>query len=66
MGAVVARVNSVEVGEVNVVDAGDGKALAAYVAGYPAMVKQVLEELRATTGVDVTGTLARRTQEVRS
>jgi flotillin len=66
VGAVVARVNSVEVGEVNVVDAGDGKALAAYVAGYPAMVKQVLEELRATTGVDVTGTLARRTQEVRS
>ena len=50
----------------SVVDAGDGKALAAYVAGYPAMVKQVLEELRATTGVDVTGTLARRTQEVRS
>ena len=34
-------------------------ALAAFVSGYPAMVKQVLQELSATTGVDVTGTLAR-------
>jgi flotillin len=59
VATVVARVNSVEVGEVTVIDRGDGKALAAFVSGYPAMVKQVLEELRATTGVDVTGTLAR-------
>lgn len=66
VGAVVTRVNGVEIGEVNVVDAGDGKALAAYVAGYPAMVKQILDELRATTGVDVVGTLARRTGEVKS
>ncbi len=59
VSTVVARVNSVEIGEVTVVDRGDGRALAAYVSGYPAMVKTVLEELRATTGVDVTGALAR-------
>ncbi|MFN7147784.1 MAG: flotillin family protein, partial [Myxococcota bacterium] len=52
--------NSVQVGEINVLDRGDGKALASVISGYPAMVKQVLEELRATTGVDVTGTLAGR------
>lgn len=61
VATVVTRVSSVEVGEVNVLDRGDGKALAAVVAGYPAMVKQVLDELRATTGVDITGTLAPRT-----
>lgn len=68
VGTVVNRVNSVEVGEINVLDRGDGKALAAVISGYPAMVKQVLEELRATTGVDVTGTLAGRslTTETRS
>jgi flotillin len=63
VATVVARVNAVEIGEVNVVDPGDGSALAAVVAGYPAMVKQVLEELRATTGVDVIGTLSRATKE---
>ncbi len=69
VATVVARVNSIDIGEVNVIDRGDGKALASVVAGYPAMVKQVLEELRATTGVDITGTLAPRltaTQETRS
>lgn len=69
VATVVDRVNSVELGEVTIVDSGDGKALAAFVAGYPAMVKQVLAELSATTGVDVTATLARaayQSPEVRS
>jgi hypothetical protein len=39
-------------------DNGDGKALPAYVSSYPAMVKQVLAELRESTGVDVTGILS--------
>ncbi len=56
---VTARVNAVQIGEVTVVDRGDGRALAAYVAGYPAMVKEVLSELRTTTGVDVPGILSR-------
>ena len=56
---VTTRVNAVEVGEVTVVDRGDGRALAAYVAGYPAMVKEVLSELSATTGVDVPAILSR-------
>jgi flotillin len=60
VSTVVRRVNSVEIGEVTVVDRGDGKALAAYIAGYPAMVKQVLEELHTTTGVDIVGTLTRK------
>jgi flotillin len=57
---VVERVRSVSVREANLVDGGGGHALAEYVAGYPAMVRSVLEELRATTGIDVLGTLAPR------
>lgn len=57
LATVTARVNSIAVHEVNVVDSGDGRALSAYLAGYPAMVNQVLAELKRSTGVDVTGTL---------
>jgi flotillin len=56
--SVVERVNNVEVGEVVLLDSGDGRALSAYVSSYPAMVKQVLAELRESTGVDVTGILS--------
>jgi len=59
---VVARIRALQVDEVNLVDAGDGHAMASYVAGYPAMVTKVLEELKATTGVDIPATLARATR----
>lgn len=51
--AVAQRVKAVEVGEVNLVDRGDGRALAAFLAGYPAMVNQVLAEVSRGTGIDV-------------
>jgi flotillin len=56
--AVVERINNVEVGEVVLLDSGDGTALPSYVSSYPAMVKQVLAELKESTGVDVTGILS--------
>jgi flotillin len=55
---VVARVNAIDVGEVTVLDSGDGAGLATYASAYPAMVAQVLSELEKTTGVDVLGILA--------
>ena len=55
---VVARVNAIDVTEVNVLDSGNGEGLAPYAAAYPAMVAQVLNELEKTTGVDVVGILA--------
>ncbi len=58
LSSVVDRVNSVEVGEVVLLDSGDGTALPSYVASYPAMVKQILAELKETTGVDVAGILS--------
>ena len=52
---VVTRVNGMEINEVVLLDGGDGQALPNHIASFPAMVRQVLQELHSTTGVDVTG-----------
>ena len=57
---VVRRVRQLNVGEVVLLDGGDGEALPRHVASYPATVRQVLDELRTSTGVDVIGILANR------
>ena len=58
VNTVVKRVNEIDVGEVHLLDSGDGKSLAKYAAAYPAMVAQILSELNKTTGVDVIGILS--------
>jgi flotillin len=55
---VVQRVTGTNVEEVVLLDNGDGTALPTYIASYPASIRRVLEELHASTGVDVTGILA--------
>lgn len=55
---VVDRVTGAEVKEVVLLDSGRGDALPRYVASYPAAVRQVLEELKISTGIDVTGILS--------
>jgi len=55
---VVQRVNSMEIEEVTLLDGGEGSALPRHVASFPAVVRQVLEELHASTGVDVPGILS--------
>ncbi len=57
LATVVERVNAVGVDEVNLLDDGSGRSLAAYASAYPAMVTNVLKELRESTGVDVIGIL---------
>lgn len=54
---VAARVKGLDIGEVTLIDRGDGRALASHVASLPATVGAVFEALRQTTGVDVTGAL---------
>ncbi|MEO0757193.1 MAG: SPFH domain-containing protein [Cyanobacteria bacterium J06648_16] len=44
---------------VNVIDSGDGKSLASLVNVYPEVVRQFLERVDKTLGIDVTGTLNR-------
>ena len=51
------RVKNLEIGEVTLVDGGDGRALPGHIAALPGTVAAVLNEFKDTTGVDVTGIL---------
>lgn len=53
ISSVVDSVRKIRVGEVNLLDNGDGSSLPAYVKAYPAIVTAVLKELRTATGIDV-------------
>lgn len=53
VGTVVRSLANAQVDEVNVLDQGDGSALASYAASYPKMVAAVMSALRDVTGVDV-------------
>jgi flotillin len=52
--------NRVHLERINVIDNGDGKAIASLVNVYPEMVRQFLERVDQSLGIDVTGTLASR------
>ncbi|MEC8382387.1 MAG: SPFH domain-containing protein [Myxococcota bacterium] len=56
---VITRIKGMEVGEVTLIDGGDGNALPRHIASFPKAVRQVMEELHASTGVDITGILAK-------
>ena len=58
LGTVTERVKQMEIGEVVLLDGGDGKALPQHMAALPATVGAVLRELTATTGIDVAGILS--------
>ncbi len=58
------RVKQLDLGEVTLVDGGDGRALPGHVAALPGTVAAVLREFRNTTGVDITGILSGTPEEV--
>jgi flotillin len=49
----VARVSQTQVGELNIVDGGDGQAYAAFVANFPAAVARVMSETARAVGIDI-------------
>ncbi len=51
--AAVARVSQTEVGELNIVDGGDGQAYAAFVANFPSAVARVMSETANAVGLDI-------------
>jgi flotillin len=57
MSTVISQMKSLKINEVSLIDGGDGQALPKHIASYPATVRQILQELHSTTGVDVTGIL---------
>jgi flotillin len=58
LGLVVNTVNNMEVGEVHVIDNGDGNALPNYVRAFPDTVSAILQSLQHSTGIDVSRTLS--------
>jgi flotillin len=63
--AAVARVAQTEIGELNIVDGGDGQAYAAFVANFPAAVARVMAETARAVGVDVRTLLGGTTEVAR-
>lgn len=51
--------NRLHLKNVNVIDNGDGKSLASLINVYPEVVRQFLDRVDQTLGIDVTGTLNR-------
>jgi flotillin len=52
-GEVANAAGRMKVGEVNLIDGGDGKTLPAYAASYPATMAALLEQVHKTLGVDI-------------
>lgn len=52
-GDVANAARRVKVGEVNLIDGGDGKTLPSYAAAYPATVGSLLEQVTRTLGIDI-------------
>jgi len=56
-------VQKLDVGEIRVIDGGDGRTLPNYMAQYPAMLEKVFEAVQRATGIDVPGTVSGQTPE---
>jgi flotillin len=52
--AAVVRVSETHVGDINVIDSGDGDAYSAMIASFPAAVARVMRETGLAMGIDVT------------
>ncbi|MBE9076309.1 flotillin family protein [Romeria aff. gracilis LEGE 07310] len=52
----------VHLDHINIIDKGDGQSIASLVNVYPEMVRQFLDRVDRTLGIDVTGTLNRHQQ----
>ncbi len=57
------QVRKLEIGEVTLLDGGQGTALPQHIAALPATVSAILREFKNTTGVDVTGIMSRDTKK---
>jgi flotillin len=58
--AAVGRVAQTEVGELSIVDGGDGKAYAAFVANFPVAVARVMSETARAVGIDLEALLGHK------
>jgi len=56
-------VHKIKVDGVNIIDSGDGKALANYLAAYPTMLNSIFDSLHQTVGIDIPGTVSGRSKD---
>lgn len=61
-GEAASAAGRVKVGEVNLIDGGDGKTLPAYAAAYPAMMGALLQQVTQTLGIDIAKVISGSTQ----
>lgn len=48
----------VQLGDVHVIDPGDGSALRSYIGAYPGMIESIFEAVERTTGIDIVRVVA--------
>ena len=46
-------VAKVKIGNLNMIDGGDGKVLSSYVSSYPAMLTSIFDSVTLSTGIDI-------------
>lgn len=56
-------VTKVQIGEIHVIDSGQGKVLPNYIAGFPAMLDSVFDAVERTTGIDIPSSIAGKPKE---
>jgi len=56
-------VTKVQIGELHVIDSGQGKVLPNYIAGFPAMLDSVFDAVERTTGIDIPSSVAGKDKE---
>ena len=56
-GEIALAAGRVKVGEVNLIDGGDGKTIPAYAAAYPATMAALLDQVKQTLGIDIARTI---------
>ena len=59
LASVAKGVGKVKVGDLNMIDSGDGQVLAAYVSSYPAMLSSIFKAVADTTGIDIRQAISR-------
>jgi flotillin len=61
LGAAAEGVQKIDVGQITVIDGGDGRTLPNYISAYPEMLNSVFDAVDKTVGISITDALSGRT-----
>ena len=63
LGAAADGVQKIDIGQITVIDGGDGKTLPNYISAYPEMLNSVFDAVDKTVGISITDALSGRSSE---